>query len=216
MGGEDCVFFSVGGGRNVTENGTCNWIRVINSLLCDAGVKKQACVPFLSLFQGKKYAWDPDTQGWILGSFFYGYIITQIPGGYFARQIGGKLLLGVGILSTAVFTLFTPLAANLGVGYLIAVRALEGLGEVIRSFFNADIRKMGGGGWRSDTSPLFEQPLPCSLTSDASAALSPPSGCNPMHTYRRVNPLHSVHPSSSGYAQVLSYACLLRNKFRCS
>nr|XP_048701877.1 sialin isoform X4 [Caretta caretta] len=78
---------------------------------------------------GKKYSWDADTQGWILGSFFYGYIITQIPGGYFARKIGGKLLLGFGILGTAVFTLFTPLAADLGVGYLIAVRALEGLGE---------------------------------------------------------------------------------------
>lgn len=80
---------------------------------------------------GEKYSWDADTQGWILGSFFYGYIITQIPGGYLASKIGGKLLLGFGIFGTSVFTLLTPLAANLGVGYLIAVRALEGLGEVI-------------------------------------------------------------------------------------
>ncbi|NXR97966.1 S17A5 protein, partial [Oxylabes madagascariensis] len=58
---------------------------------------------------GVKYSWDADTQGWILG----------------------KLLLGFGIFGTSVFTLLTPLAANLGVGYLIAVRALEGLGEVI-------------------------------------------------------------------------------------
>ncbi|XP_067388733.1 sialin isoform X2 [Emydura macquarii macquarii] len=78
---------------------------------------------------GKKYSWDADTQGWILGSFFYGYIITQIPGGYLASKVGGKLLLGFGILIPAVFTLFTPLAADLGVGYLIAVRVLEGLGE---------------------------------------------------------------------------------------
>ncbi|XP_042637500.1 sialin [Orycteropus afer afer] len=79
---------------------------------------------------GKKYQWDAETQGWILGSFFYGYIITQIPGGYIASKVGGKLLLGFGILGTAVFTLFTPLAADLGVGYLIAVRTLEGLGEI--------------------------------------------------------------------------------------
>ncbi|XP_015281863.1 PREDICTED: sialin isoform X1 [Gekko japonicus] len=78
---------------------------------------------------GKKYNWNADTQGWILGSFFYGYIITQIPGGYLACQVGGKLLMGFGVLGTSVFTLFTPLAADLGVGYLIAVRALEGLGE---------------------------------------------------------------------------------------
>ncbi|XP_068130532.1 sialin-like isoform X2 [Hyperolius riggenbachi] len=78
---------------------------------------------------GKKYDWDADTQGWILGAFFYGYIFTQIPGGYLAGKIGGKFLLGFGVLGTAVLTLLTPLAADLGVGYLIAVRVLEGLGE---------------------------------------------------------------------------------------
>ncbi|XP_061283195.1 sialin isoform X4 [Bos javanicus] len=78
---------------------------------------------------GKKYQWDAETQGWILGSFFYGYIITQIPGGYVASRSGGKLLLGFGILGTAVFTLFTPLAADFGFGALVALRALEGLGE---------------------------------------------------------------------------------------
>ncbi|TKC50804.1 hypothetical protein EI555_015834, partial [Monodon monoceros] len=78
---------------------------------------------------GKKYRWDAETQGWILGSFFYGYIITQIPAGYVASRSGGKLLLGFGVLGTSVFTLFTPLAADFGVGALIALRALEGLGE---------------------------------------------------------------------------------------
>lgn len=38
--------------------------------------------------------------------------------------------MGFGILGTAVFTLLTPLAANLGASYLIAVRVLEGVGEV--------------------------------------------------------------------------------------
>ncbi|XP_041535494.1 sialin isoform X2 [Microtus oregoni] len=52
-----------------------------------------------------------------------------IPGGYMASRIGGKLLLGFGILGTAVFTLFTPMAADLGVVTLIVLRALEGLGE---------------------------------------------------------------------------------------
>jgi ACS family sodium-dependent inorganic phosphate cotransporter-like MFS transporter 5 len=47
-----------------------------------------------------------------------------------ASKVGGKLLLGFGILGTAVFTLFTPIAADLGVIALIVLRALEGLGEV--------------------------------------------------------------------------------------
>lgn len=48
--------------------------------------------------------------------------------------MGGKLLLGFGVLGTAVFTLFTPIAADFGVGALIVLRALEGLGEVIFVF----------------------------------------------------------------------------------
>ncbi|XP_077351195.1 sialin isoform X1 [Festucalex cinctus] len=75
------------------------------------------------------YNWDSRTQGWILGSFFYGYILTQIPGGYLAGRFGPKWLMGLGILGTVIFTLLTPLAAELGAGYLIAVRILEGIGE---------------------------------------------------------------------------------------
>ncbi|KAM3862824.1 sialin [Diretmus argenteus] len=77
------------------------------------------------------YDWDSETQGWILGSFFYGYILTQVPGGYLARRFGAKWLMGFGILSTVVFTLLTPAAADLGAGYLIGVRVLEGIGEGI-------------------------------------------------------------------------------------
>ncbi|KAM7408379.1 hypothetical protein PAMA_002209 [Pampus argenteus] len=75
------------------------------------------------------YNWDSETQGWILGSFFYGYILTQIPGGYLAGRFGPKWLMGLGILGTVVFTLLTPVAADLGASYLIAVRVLEGIGE---------------------------------------------------------------------------------------
>lgn len=69
-------------------------------------------------------------QGLILAAFFYGYIFTQIPGGWLAERFGGKLLLGCGILTTSVLTLITPLAARWSVEALIAVRVLEGIGEV--------------------------------------------------------------------------------------
>ena len=78
---------------------------------------------------GEGFNWNPKEQGIILGSFFYGYIITQIPGGFLAEKYGGKWLYGFGTLCTAALTLITPLAANTGLGYFIAVRVLEGLGE---------------------------------------------------------------------------------------
>lgn len=39
----------------------------------------------------KEQDWDPDTQGVVLSSFYWGYIITQIPGGWMAKNIGGKV-----------------------------------------------------------------------------------------------------------------------------
>ncbi|KAL4629422.1 sialin-like [Arapaima gigas] len=76
-----------------------------------------------------RYPWDSATQGFLQGAFFFGYLLTQIPGGYLAGRLGGRFFLGGGVLGTAVLTLFTPLAAQLGVPWLFALRALEGFGE---------------------------------------------------------------------------------------
>uniref|UniRef100_A0A3P8VED7 Sialin-like n=1 Tax=Cynoglossus semilaevis TaxID=244447 RepID=A0A3P8VED7_CYNSE len=76
-----------------------------------------------------QYTWDTETQGWLLGAFFFGYLCTQIPGGYLAGHYGGSLFLGLGVLGTAALTLLTPLAAQLGSTWLFALRAVEGFGE---------------------------------------------------------------------------------------
>ena len=89
---------------------------------------------FTPYFEGEKFDWDAQTQGNILGAFFYGYVITQIPGGLIAEKYGGKWLFGIGTLITSVLTLLTPLAAEAGTVVFIIVRILEGLGEVKKSF----------------------------------------------------------------------------------
>jgi len=45
-------------------------------------------------------------------------------------RFGGKYLFGGGVLGTAVLTLLTPLAAHTSFPLLIALRILEGVGEV--------------------------------------------------------------------------------------
>ncbi|KAG9275405.1 sialin isoform X1 [Astyanax mexicanus] len=110
-------------------------VDMLNSSSSNSGANDSVCPRHNSPARPKHnhtasvYDWDSETQGWILGSFFYGYIITQIPGGYLARKYGAKWLLGFGILGTVIFTLLTPVAADMGAGYLIAVRVLEGIGE---------------------------------------------------------------------------------------
>ncbi|XP_041931968.1 sialin [Alosa sapidissima] len=76
-----------------------------------------------------RFLWDSETQGMLQGAFFFGYLLTQIPGGYLAGRFGGSLFLGGGVLGTAALTLLTPLAAEMGAYWLFALRALEGFGE---------------------------------------------------------------------------------------
>ncbi|XP_055382752.1 putative inorganic phosphate cotransporter isoform X2 [Condylostylus longicornis] len=76
------------------------------------------------------FDWSEQLQGTILSSFYWGYVITHLPGGYLCEKFGGKWVLSLGILSTAIFTLITPVAIiEGGSGALIAVRVLMGLGE---------------------------------------------------------------------------------------
>ena len=74
------------------------------------------------------------TIGWVLSAFFFGYIITQIPGGYLAGRYGGRFVYGIGILMTSVLTLLTPLAAEIHIGALIGLRVLEGFFEVSTTY----------------------------------------------------------------------------------
>jgi len=72
-----------------------------------------------------------NTQGLVLGAFFYGYAMTNIVGGLLAQQLGGKLLMLVGVFWTAVLTLLTPVLTTVGgFGAIFTIRLLEGIGEV--------------------------------------------------------------------------------------
>jgi len=44
-------------------------------------------VAIVSMTEKKDFDWDASTQGIILSSFFYGYIVTQIPGGKDGRSL---------------------------------------------------------------------------------------------------------------------------------
>lgn len=80
--------------------------------------------------KGGIYDWSEELQGLILSSFYIGYIVTHVPGGLLAEKFGGKWTLGLGILSTAVFTMLTPVAIEYGGSdWLIVTRVLMGLGE---------------------------------------------------------------------------------------
>lgn len=75
------------------------------------------------------FPWETDLQGYVLSSFFYGYVVTQIPFGILAKKYGNIYFLGIGMLINSVFGLLVPIAAHMGIWWLICVRFIQGLGE---------------------------------------------------------------------------------------
>ena len=69
-------------------------------------------------------------QGHLLGSFFYGYLVSQVPGGLLAERFNGKRVFTVMYALSTVGTILTPLAAQMRYSVLIAVRAIVGIGSV--------------------------------------------------------------------------------------
>lgn len=68
--------------------------------------------------------------GIVLSAFYYGYIVTQLPGGILARKFGGATILGLSVGTSGALTMLTPLAAHAHVGVLIALRVVIGMAEV--------------------------------------------------------------------------------------
>ena len=77
----------------------------------------------------EQFGWSESQVGIILGSFYFGYMITMTVGGYLADRYGGKKVLGYALLIWSLFTIITPLFAYQGLWWLILVRILMGLGE---------------------------------------------------------------------------------------
>lgn len=54
----------------------------------------------------------------------------KVAGGIWADTVGGKAVLGFGVVWWSIATVLTPVAAKLGLPFLLVVRAFMGIGEV--------------------------------------------------------------------------------------
>ena len=79
----------------------------------------------------EEFGWDRATQGVVMSSFFVGYLLTQVAGGWLADRFGGKAVLGFGVLFWSAFTIITPPAAFAGLTMLLISRVGMGLGEAV-------------------------------------------------------------------------------------
>lgn len=74
------------------------------------------------------FDWGEKEKSLVLSSFFWGYILTQIPGGQLAKKFGGKIMLLVSITLCSLLNLLTPKFAVLGSWQAVAaLRVVQGL-----------------------------------------------------------------------------------------
>ncbi|MBN3303696.1 VGLU3 protein, partial [Amia calva] len=82
-----------------------------------------------AVMQPAQFNWDPETVGLIHGSFFWGYIVTQIPGGFISNKLAANRVFGAAIFLTSLLNMFIPAAARQHYGCVMFVRILQGLVE---------------------------------------------------------------------------------------
>lgn len=103
-------------------------LRVNLSVAIVAMLDKETANPQYDDFQ-----WNEQTQSLLLSSFFWGYIVTQIPAGQLAEKKGAKFILLISTFISGVISIITPICTSIG-GWeaLCALRVISGLCQVYK------------------------------------------------------------------------------------
>ncbi|KAL3629668.1 putative anion transporter 6, chloroplastic [Castilleja foliolosa] len=76
----------------------------------------------------QQYGWSASVAGLVQSSFFWGYALSQLPGGWLAKVFGGSIVLEMGVLVWSLATALVPMVAGF-MPALIFSRILVGIGE---------------------------------------------------------------------------------------
>lgn len=93
------------------------------------------------LHNSPRFDWDEAQKQLILGSFFWGYVLTELPGGRLAELIGGHRVFGHSMFWASVITLVTPVTAHMGYKAMVILRAVLGFmlgGKKIKSVYKTN------------------------------------------------------------------------------
>ncbi|VDP00882.1 unnamed protein product [Schistosoma curassoni] len=82
------------------------------------------------------FYWTAGQRGFVDSSFFYGYLITQIPGGVIAAKFPANRLFGIAVGGSAFLNLLLPAACKIHFGLVMTIRMLQGLVEVKEKMYN--------------------------------------------------------------------------------
>ena len=79
----------------------------------------------------RDFGWTSTQAGFIQSAFFYGFAVSQLPGGYLSTKMGGARVLPIGMLILSAATIAIPIV-GVDEKSIFFLRALVGLGEGVR------------------------------------------------------------------------------------
>lgn len=77
-----------------------------------------------------KFKWSVGVESAVDSSFFWGYLITQVPGGFLASKFPANRIFGTAIATSSFLNLLLPGAISIHPSTTIIVRVCQGLVEV--------------------------------------------------------------------------------------
>lgn len=96
---------------------------------CNMGVAVVEMTSNQTLTGKREIDWSDDIVGVVDSSFFWGYIITQVPGGLIASRFPAHRVFGTAIATSSLLNMLIPGASRLHPVAVISVRVLQGLVE---------------------------------------------------------------------------------------
>jgi len=113
---------------NVSKRFTQAWLVAVGFVI-SFGIRCNVGVATVKMQDLPEFQWTPETVGFVDASFFWGYIVTQIPGGFLAAKFSPTKLFGAAIACSSCLNMLLPTATEISPYCVIAVRVLQGLVE---------------------------------------------------------------------------------------
>ncbi|XP_015178137.1 PREDICTED: putative inorganic phosphate cotransporter isoform X1 [Polistes dominula] len=74
------------------------------------------------------FVWNEPLQGLILSAYFWGYMVSLLPGGRMSELLSAKWVMNGSVLLNVVASILSPIAAEIHYSLFIVMRFIQGLG----------------------------------------------------------------------------------------
>jgi len=102
--------------------------------MADLSVAIMNKILLVVLVQSGTYDWSPDTRSLVLGSFYYGYVASQVSGGLLSTYWKPQLVFGLAVSTSGLLYILLPFLAAWDVKLVITGRFLMGFLQVCSLF----------------------------------------------------------------------------------